>query len=71
VGRYRVRWSERELECTVRLEAGDLVLDGLLWPANRLLWKGGDTFRAEAWPYEVVFPVAGAPGGRLTVNLDV
>ena len=46
------------------------MLDGLLWPANRLLHKRGDAFRAEAWPYEVVFPAAGV-GGRLTVNLDV
>jgi hypothetical protein len=71
VGRYRVRWRERDLECTVRLEDDGLVLDGLLWPGNRLLWKAGDTFRAEAWPYEVVFPAAGIPGERLLVNLDV
>ena len=71
VGRYQVLWKERDVECTVRLEAGGLVLDGLLWPGNRLLWKRGDAFRAEAWPYEVVFPAAGAAGGRLTVNLDV
>jgi len=66
-----VRWRERDLECTVRIDAGGLVLDGVLWPANRLLWKSGDTFRAEAWPYEVVFPATGTPGQRLMLNLDV
>jgi len=71
VGRYQVRWRERDLECTVRIDAGGLVLDGVLWPANRLLWKSGDTFRAEAWPYEVVFPATGTPGQRLMLNLDV
>jgi len=70
-GRYQVRWRGRDLECVVRLEAGHLVLDGLLWPGNRLLHKGGNVFRAEAWPYEVVFPATGDDSGKLLVNLDV
>jgi hypothetical protein len=71
VGRYQVRWRDRDVECTVRLAGDGLVLDGLLWPDNRLLWKSGDVFRAEAWPYEIVFPATGAAGRFLTVNLDV
>jgi hypothetical protein len=70
VGRYHAHWRGQDVECAVRLLDGELVLDGLLWPANRLLHKGGHAFRAEAWPYEVVFPAAGG-GGRLAVSLDV
>ena len=70
VGRYQAHWRGQDVDCTVRLQDGELVLDGLLWPANRLLHKGGEAFRAEAWPYEVVFPAAGG-GGRLSVRLDV
>ena len=71
VGRYQVRWRDRDVECTVRLTGDGLVLDGLLWPDNRLLWTSGDVFRAEAWPYEIVLPATGAAGRSLTVNLDV
>jgi len=57
IGRYRVRvqWNGDVRECSVALVGGRLVLDGLLWPDNPLLWKAGDVFDAESWPYEVVF----------------
>jgi hypothetical protein len=69
VGRYRVVWNSEVRECTVGLQDGHLVLNGLLWPDNRLLWKGDNVFDAESWPFEVVFESA-ADGavGRLSVR---
>jgi hypothetical protein len=68
VGRYRVAWKGEARECTVSLREGGLVIDGLLWPANPLRWKGDNVFDAESWPLEVVFESAAERGvGRLSV----
>jgi hypothetical protein len=64
-----VTWKDDRRECTVALEDGHLVLDGLLWPHNRLLWKDDMMFDAESWPFEVVFesPADGSDG-RLSIR---
>jgi hypothetical protein len=60
-------WTEAQLEgfpgeyregtrrFIVRREAGGLVLDGLLWPGNRLLPVGPDVVEAESWPFLLTF----------------
>ena len=58
VGRYRVVWKGKVRECAVTVEDGRLVINGLLWPDNRLLWKTDNVFDAESWPLEVVFESA-------------
>jgi hypothetical protein len=69
VGRYRVTWKGDVRECSVRMADGHLALDGLLWPDNRLLWRGADVFDAESWPLEVVFDAPADGGeGRLSVR---
>lgn len=69
VGRYRVAWKGEIRECVVRVDQDHLLIDGLLWPANRLLWKTGNIFDAESWPFEVVIESAAAGGiGRLAVR---
>ncbi len=69
VGRYHVAWKGEIRECTVGLEDGRLVIDGLLWPGNRLLWKGDSVFDAESWPFEIVFETAAEGAvGRLSVR---
>jgi hypothetical protein len=68
VGRYPVTWRGQapldwariysrtaSAECTVRLKNDDLVLDGVLWPENRLIPKARNVFYAESWPLEVIF----------------
>jgi hypothetical protein len=72
VGRYRVAWKGEVRECAVSVADGRLVVNGLLWPDNRLLWKGGNVFDAEAWPCEVVFESAADGGvGRLSIRASV
>ncbi|PYN33064.1 MAG: hypothetical protein DMD98_13190 [Candidatus Rokuibacteriota bacterium] len=51
-------WKGKVRECAVSMEDGRLVINGLLWPDNGLLWKGGNVFDAESWPFEVVFESA-------------
>lgn len=69
VGRYRVMWKSEVRECAVSVEDSRLVIDGLLWPGNCLLWKGDNVFSAESWPFEVVFESAAAGGvGCLSVR---
>ena len=69
VGRYRVVWNSEARECTVSLHEGRLVMNGLLWPDNRLLRKGDNVFDAESWPFEVVFESAAEGAvGRLSVR---
>jgi hypothetical protein len=69
VGRYRVAWKGEVRECTVTLDDGHLIIDGLLWPANHLRWKGDNVFDAESWPLEIVFESAAESGeGRLSVR---
>jgi hypothetical protein len=58
VGRYRVDWKGEVRECVVGLADGRLVIDGLFWPQNGLLWKRDNVFDVEAWPFEVVFELA-------------
>jgi hypothetical protein len=68
-GRYRVDFKGGTRECVVRVADGRLVVDGLLWPGNRLLPAHGNVFEAEAWPFELVFDVEAAGGvGRLTLR---
>lgn len=45
------------------LHEGALILDGLFWPANRLIWKEHDTFYVESWPFEAIFEEG--PGGAI------
>ena len=69
VGRYRVAWKGKVRECAVSLEDGRLVVNGLLWPDNSLLWKANSVFAAESWPFEVVFESAAEGGvGRLSIR---
>jgi hypothetical protein len=51
VGRYRQ--GERTL--TVSVRDGGLVLDGLLWPRNRLVSIAPSVFEAESWPLVLTF----------------
>jgi hypothetical protein len=50
-GEYR----EGSRRFTVRRGDGGLVLDGLLWPGNRLLPVGPDEVEAESWPFVLTF----------------
>ena len=70
VGRYRVAWKGQTRECAVSLEDGRLVVAGLFWPRNALLWNGDTVFDAEGWPFEVVFESAATEGrvGSLSVR---
>lgn len=83
VGHYHVAWkgdippvpvgpygrNVRADECVVSLESDRLVINGVLWPDNRLLWKEENIFEAEAWPLEVVFESAARGGvGRLSIR---
>ncbi len=83
VGHYHVAWIGdippvparshgrigRATECVVSLENDRLVINGALWPENRLLWKEDNVFEAEAWPLEVVFESAAKGGiGRLSIR---
>ena len=69
VGRYRLMWKGEVRECAVSVKDGRLVVNGLLWPDNSLLWKGGNVFHAESWPIEVVFESAAEGGvGRLSIR---
>jgi len=83
VGHYHVAWkgdippvparspgrSAGLTECIVSLESDRLVVNGVLWPDNRLLWKEDNVFEAEAWPLEVVFDSAARGGvGRLSIR---
>jgi hypothetical protein len=82
-GHYRIAWNgdippvpvrshgrnARADECVVSLEGDRLVINGVLWPDNRLLWKEDNVFEAEGWPLEVVFESAARGGlGRLSVR---
>jgi len=40
---------------TIRLNGDALVLDGLLWPSNRLLPVAPTIFEAESWPLVLRF----------------
>ena len=40
---------------TVALNGSDLVVNGLLWPENRLLAVEPDVFEAESWPVVLRF----------------
>jgi len=54
VGTYRAGPAGAR-ECSVELRHGGLVLQGLLWPDNRLLPKAHGAFEAESWPLELHF----------------
>jgi hypothetical protein len=62
VGYYRVVWKGEIHDCIVTLKDGRLVINGVLWPDNTLLWRDDNVFEAESWPFEVVFESA-AEGG--------
>jgi hypothetical protein len=51
VGEYR----QGPRTCTVSVRDAGLVLDGLLWPRNRLLPVAPGVFEAESWPRLLTF----------------
>jgi hypothetical protein len=54
-GEYR---AETRRLTVRRGDDGGLVLDGLLWPGNRLLPVGPDAVEAESWPFVLTFQEA-------------
>lgn len=54
-GSYRGPAGGRTRDVRIDVVDGWLVLDGLLWPRNRLLARGGEVFDAEGWPLAFVF----------------
>lgn len=69
VGHYRVAWKGGVHDCLVTLKDDRLVINGVLWPDNTLLWRDDSVFEAESWPFEVVFesPAEGHVG-RLSMR---
>lgn len=65
-GRYRSD-SGRETRLAVRDDT--LVMDGLLWPGNRLLPRAPRAFDAEAWPFRLTFETE-ARGDLVRFRLD-
>ena len=55
VGKYR----EGSTAFTINLRGNALVLDGLLWPSNRLLPVAPTIFEAESWPLVLRFVEVG------------
>jgi hypothetical protein len=53
--RFPGEYHDGSRRFVVRREADGLVLDGLLWPANRLLPVGPGVVEAESWPFLLVF----------------
>ncbi len=84
VGRYRVRtegdmpldWARvyadaAAPEAEVSVRDGALVLDGVLWPGNRLIPGGNGSFYAEGWPLEVGFDCnSRESGGELYIRVS-
>jgi hypothetical protein len=57
--RFPGEYREASRRFVVRREGGGLVLDGLLWPGNRLLPVGPDVVEAESWPFLLTFLESG------------
>jgi hypothetical protein len=53
--RFPGEYRGESLRFTVRRDGSGLVLDGLLWPGNRLLPVGSDAAEAESWPFVLTF----------------
>jgi hypothetical protein len=53
--RFPGEYREGTRRLIVRRGDGGLVLDGLLWPGNRLLPVGPDVVEAESWPFVFTF----------------
>jgi hypothetical protein len=53
--RFPGEYREGSRRFTVRRENDSLVLDGLIWPGNRLLPIGFDVVEAESWPFVLTF----------------
>jgi hypothetical protein len=68
-GSYRGPAGGRTSDIRIDVAGGWLVLDGLLWPRNRLLPRGGDVFDAEGWPLALVFE-HDQPGGASAVRVE-
>lgn len=62
--RFPGEYREGSRRFVVRREGGALVLDGLLWPGNRLLPVGPDVVETESWPFLLTF----LEGGGLRID---